>query len=122
MGHNIFRQIDKIFDDHPDSTPAWAEEILQELRAIRGLLEQTRQPQPTLDNPPKVTNDYYQFVQNLRKEMAANPDKNNYPEIVYAGRRIGVSFKGLLYYKETQQTLTTQEAFKVYRYLYDSKV
>lgn len=110
----VYEKIDKIFSEESDNRPKWADEILQELKEIKAIL-QYRQTEKNHDYT------FYNFVNSFRKKMMPDAQNNIYPEVEYQGKKIGVNFKGLLYYKENLRLLSKNEAFKVYRYLYEHK-
>ena len=110
---NIYEQIDKML--HSDeSKPAWADEILQELKEIKALLNNK-------PKKPKRDREYFKFVDMLRERMRADIDNGNYPEIYYQGKTLGINFKGHIYDKADAKTLPAHEAFRIYRFLYEHK-
>ena len=113
MMENIYEQIDKML--HSDeSKPAWADEILQELKEIKALLK---------NKPQKAKRDreYFKFVNKLRERMRADMNSGKYPEIYFQGKTLGVNFKGHIYDKADTKALPAHEAFKVYRFLYQNQ-
>lgn len=111
---NIFEKIDKMIHTE-DERPAWADEILHELKEIKTLLQQHKQPKRRDDKA------YFKFVDMLRDRMRADIAKGNYPEIYYQGRTLGINFKGHIYNKADTLTLPSREAFKIYRFLYENR-
>ncbi len=113
---NVYEQVEKLLNEQ-DNHPKWVDEILFELREIKKLLQNNNRPKR--DTQSKTA--YFAFVNKLRKEMRADIINDIYPEINYQNRVIGVNFKGHLYDKATTQELPAQEAFAVYRFLYDNR-
>lgn len=97
--------------------PEWANEILFELKEVKNLLKDIRNPRRNRSK----NRDYYDFLNEFRRRMKADADKEIYPEVVYNSRRVGVDFKGLLYDKETLNLLPMHEAFRVYEHFYTKK-
>ena len=95
----------------PVEKPAWAEEMLRELHAIKTLL--TQQAQSKEDK-----RGLYDFINLFRKVMQADPQENSYPEVVLNGTRIGVTFAKLLYNKEDGKVFERSRAFEIYNALY----
>lgn len=112
---NVYNKIDAIFSGESEDKPAWANEILSELKEIKTLLKE----QKTTIN--KIDKNYYEFIKSFRRSMRADVANNIYPTFNYNGRRLGVDFKGLLYDKETKRTIPKHEAFEAYRYAYEHK-
>jgi hypothetical protein len=119
---NVYEQIESIFSGEADEKPQWAEEILDELREIKHILnEQKKQilhssyPQ----NSYKFDSKYYDFIKKFRALMKPDTVNNNYPTFEYFGRKLGVDHSGLLYDKKDSKTLSKKEAFQVYRYAYE---
>ena len=112
---NIFAQIDAIFQHETPSQqpPVWANEILQELREIKQLLQEQRQ-----QSNSRISKDFYRFIQEFRRSMKADTQNNIYPTYHYENRKLGIDFKGWLYDKETTKYLTKEEAYKVYKHAY----
>lgn len=109
----IQEKIEKIFAGESDNRPEWASELLTELKDIKSMLQETKQEKKVHDYS------FYDFVNDFRKSMMPNVQNNIYPEVEYDGRKIGVNYRGLLYYKGDLSLLPKNEAFKVYRYLYN---
>ncbi len=115
----INEKIEKIFAQESDNRPEWASELLKELKEIKLLLQQQKQEiQP---QPKKHDYSFYDFLSKFRKSMMADVQNNIYPEIEYQGEKIGVNFKGYLYYKKDGKLLSRANAIKVYRNLYELK-
>lgn len=114
---NMHDKIQKIFSQTRSDAPEWAIELLEELKSIKHLLEATKQEQRSYSD----RSSFYDFINNFREEMKADVANNIYPEIEYQSKKIGVNFRGLLYYKGDASLLKRQDAFKVYRYLYENK-
>jgi len=96
---------------YPAEKPEWAEDILRELHAIKTLLSQQHQSK---DNSRGL----YDFINEFRLAMQANPNENSYPEVALHGVRIGVSFSKLLYNKDDGATFDRTRAFELYKELY----
>ncbi len=111
---NIYEQIDKMLNTD-ESRPAWADEILRELKEIKTLLNQHKPKKPKRDR------EYFKFVDMLRERMRADIELGNYPEIYYQGKTLGINFKGHIYDKSDTKTLPSHEAFRIYRFLYENK-
>ena len=109
----IQEKIEKIFAQESDNRPQWASELLTELREIKSMLQETKQEKKAHDYT------FYDFVNVFRKSMMPDVQNNIYPEVEYEGKKIGVNYRGLLYYKGDLTLLSRNEAFKVYRYIYD---
>ena len=109
----IHEKIEKIFVQESDNRPEWASELLTELQEIKSIMQETKQEKKVHDYT------FYDFVNIFRKNMMPDAQNNIYPEVQYDGKKIGVNYRGLLYYKGNLTLLSTNEAFKVYRYLYD---
>jgi len=95
----------------PTEKPAWAEDILRELHAIKTLLAQQQQSK-------EGSKGLYDFINEFRIAMQANPNNNSYPEVELHGVRIGVSFAKLLYCKDDGATFDRARAFEIYKELY----
>lgn len=118
---NIYDKIEAIFHTNIEENPPWVEEMLTELQEIKQLLQEQKPLllQQSQKRFEPIDSKFYAFVQSFREEMKANITKGVYPTFVYAGKRLGVDFKGLLYDKESSKLLSRYEAFKVYRYAYE---
>ena len=112
---DIYEQIDTIFSGEAENKPQWANEILSELKEIKVLLKEQKQ------TTQKIDKNFYSFIKEFRVLMRADTTKNIYPTFNYDGRRFGVDFKGLLYDKENSKFLSTDEAYKVYKYAYNQR-
>ncbi len=112
---NIYEKIDAIFSDDMQEKPVWADEILDELKEIKTLLQKQQK------TVRKIDKNYYEFVKIFRNSMKADVANNIYPTFYYKGKKLGVDFKGLLYDKDTQRPITKDEAFEAYRYAYEHK-
>jgi hypothetical protein len=96
-----------------DGRPAWAEEILEEIVAIRRLLESEKEC--------KRREEYRRFLGKLRKRLRANPARGIYPKIRYGGGEYGVDARGSLYELATQRDLSAREAFEIYEFLFEKR-
>ena len=101
--------------NHCEEMPVWAKELYSELREISKALKKIEIEKK---NEKENDRDYYDFIKRFRKRMQADPVMGHYPEIVVDGRRIGVSFAGLLYDKDNGETLDRPEAFEIYKIVY----
>ncbi len=63
---------------------------------------------------------YYDFINRFRRFMRPDPDRDHYPEVILGQCRIGVTFDGLLYDKDSGNTLERSDAFEVYRMIYEA--
>lgn len=115
----VYEKIEKIFQHQELDRPAWADEILQELRQINAKLD--AKPLMHVQNHSYKQDDFYEFIKNFRIQMKADIVNNVYPEVEYNGKRYGINFNGLLYNKETTATISTAEAKIIYRFLYENK-
>lgn len=118
---NIHDKIEKIFSQTRSDAPQWAIELLQELKEIKQLLQTQASQLVPVQYPSQNNSLFYEFVNDFRNKMRADVINNIYPEVEFQNKKIGVNFKGLLYYKSDSSLLRKDEAFKVYRYLYESK-
>uniref|UniRef100_UPI002622AC54 hypothetical protein n=1 Tax=Hydrogenimonas sp. TaxID=2231112 RepID=UPI002622AC54 len=73
--------------DRRKPMPDWAHTLLEEIETLKTMIRESRSSQW----------DYYDFINRFRKAMMPDPDRNHFPEVVVNGRRIGVTFDGLLY-------------------------
>jgi len=112
---NIFDKIDSIFSGYSDDRPIWAQEILEELKEIKSLINSTNK------TVKKIDKNYYDFIKNFRKQMRADVNNDIYPKVRYQNRLLGVNFKGYLYDVESNTTLSREEAFSAYEYFYSNK-
>jgi len=115
---HIYKKIDSIFDNSTSMRPKWVDEILDELSQIKALL----QTHNDLKQTSKKESEFYDFLREFRKALQADSHKEIYPEIEYKNRKLGIDVKGLLYDKESLDTLTKQEAYKVYEYFYQESL
>lgn len=117
---NIYDQIEQIFSNElvQKEVPTWVNDILQELQEIKFLLKQIN-IEKSYKNQSNNLQDYYSFVNNLRARMKADTFNNIYPYLVYEDKKYGINFEGLLYEKETNKRISSEEAFKIYKYLYE---
>ncbi len=116
---DIYEKIDTIFSGEAEERPQWAGELLDELKEIKALLKEHKQPQLKRVATYNNTDDLYAFIKEFRDSMKADTANNTYPTFEYQGKKLGVDFKGLLYDKETTKILRREEAFKVYQYAYN---
>lgn len=112
---NIHKKIEKLYKKSKDTEPSWVSEIKAELTEIKTLLKTTKSPKKY----KKKRQAYFDFINQLRKQLRADTVNNIYPEIHYKDRRIGANLEGFLYDKATSQILPSKEAFKIYEYLFN---
>jgi len=91
-----------------ETAPPWAKKLLAEIAGLK----------KTVENMRKSQWDYFDFVNRFRKAMMPDPERNYFPEVVVNGRRIGVTFDGLLYDKKSGETISRMDAFEIYGILY----
>jgi len=115
---NIHDKIEKIFSQERSDAPDWALELLGELKLIRTMLE----TQEKKEYKPQKNIPFFRFIDELRENLKPDIANNIYPEVTYQDKKIGVNFKGLLYYKKNGVLLSRNEAYLVYKYLYDNKL
>jgi GTP-sensing pleiotropic transcriptional regulator CodY len=113
---NVYEKIDAIFSGQAEDRPVWANEILEELRTIKALIQTNH----TTTNH-KIDTHYYEFVKELRQIMQPNVSQGIYPKIDYHNKTLGINFKGHLYDIHQHQTLTKKEAFSAYEYFYNNR-
>lgn len=118
---NVFDQIDKIFATQDPSRPEWVDEILHELKEIKDEIKKQQAAPAYSSRYTSYNDDYFTFIKELRRKMRADIANNIYPDIMYEGKRYGIDFNGLLYDKEISTIIKTEEAKKIYRYLYAHK-
>ena len=94
--------------DDSEKMPAWARKLHEELDDLKRAIREKNRSQW----------DYFDFINRFRKYMMPDPDRDHFPEVTVGGRRIGVTFDGLLYDKETGDTLDRMKAFEIYSVLY----
>jgi len=115
---NVYEQLQKMIEQ--ENSQDTLKEILAELREIKKLLSKeyanTKQKRYN-----KKSQEYYDFVYKLRKELRADVNNNKFPEISFNNQRLGINYKGWMYDKETTLELSAKEAFKVYEYLYENR-
>ena len=117
----IFEKIDKMFSAE-DEKPKWAIEILDELKDIKELLQKNRINNIPANNNYSPKREFMEFINEFREDMKANVEKGIFPYIIYENRKIGVNFKGYLYdMSNGAKTLSANEAYKVYRYIYEKR-
>ena len=98
-------------------TPEWARKLMDEIASIKTLLQQMQSCGNRGDEGIDRW-DYYDFVNRFRRRMQPDPDSGYFPEVRVGERRIGVTFDGLLYDKESGETLSRPDAFETYKTLY----
>lgn len=118
---DIYEKIDAIFSGESEEKPQWARDILDELREIKTLLNEHMQPQIKRATSYNDNDGLYAFIKQFRVSMRADTNKSIYPTFEYQGKNLGVDFKGLLYDKETTRILPRDEAYRVYRYAFDTQ-
>ena len=123
---NIFDQIDNIFSGECDTKPQWANELLQEIKEIKLLLQEQKellnQKRYSVNTTyKKPDNNFYRFVKEFRVSMKADTKNSIYPTFEYDGKKLGVDYSGLLYDKTTSKTLSKDEAFRVYKFAYKNR-
>ena len=109
----VYEQVEKMLNES-EKRPEWVDEMLFELREIKRLLQESRQKH-------KRNKDFFRFINRLREKMRADIANDIYPEIHFKSRILGINFKGYIYDKYTTKELTAQEAYEVYRFLYDNQ-
>lgn len=113
---SVYEKIDAIFADELDTPPVWAQELMGEIQQLKALVEKEEQRNVKRDKF------FYAFIKAFRLNMRADTEKKRYPKILdHKGRKLGVNFDGLLYDVNSSKLLSTQEAFKVYGYLYKKR-
>jgi len=95
--------------------PEWAMALFLELAELREALERC-QCRETGAGSKRW--EYFDFITHVREKLRPDPETGDYPEVRVDGRRIGVTFEGFLYDKESGETLPRKDAFTVYRLLY----
>lgn len=109
----VYEQIEDMLNKS-EKRPEWVDEILFELREIKRLLQEGKHKQ-------KKNREFFRFINRLREQMRADIANDIYPEIHFKDRILGINFKGYIYDKYTTKELTAQEAYEVYRFLYDNQ-
>lgn len=119
MQKSVYEKIEKLYSKESIShdEPAWVAEFRAELKEIKLLLKDVQNPRRNR----RKNQDYFSFVNELRKRLKADTTKEVYPEVHYKGKRIGANLKGFLYDKVTTKSLPAQEAFALYEYFYAKK-
>lgn len=112
---NVFKKIDLIFNTYSDDRPLWAQEILQELKEIKSLINSTN------NTVNRIDKNYYDFIKEFRKLMRADVENNIYPKVKYKNKSLGINFKGYLYDTVKNAILSKDEAFSAYEYFYTNK-
>jgi hypothetical protein len=67
----------------------------------------------------RSSSDYYMFVQRLRTKLRDETYRIGSPTIRVGERCFGIDTRGLIYDKETGKPLRKEEAFRIYRLLYE---
>ena len=116
---NVYEQLQKMIEE--DNNTDTLKEILYELKEIKKLLSKKEFANTKQKRYNKKSQDYYDFVYKLRKELRADVNNNKFPEVNFNNQRLGVNYKGWIYDKETTLELPAKEAFKVYEYLYENR-
>ena len=98
--------------------PAWAKVLYSEILELKNMINNSSKTQYSQNGRNK---NYLDFVKYIRAQLKANPANNYYPEIIYNNKRIGLDINDLLYYKQTSNNLTIEEAFSVFEYLYENR-
>jgi hypothetical protein len=111
---NVYDQIEKIFDNNP-TKPAWAEELLCEIKELKILIADLKLSQ---NNTKSIDQNLMSFVNQLRENKKPNVDKNIFPKIEYLGYNLGIDLRGYLYDMDTGQFFNRDEAFKIYKDMY----
>jgi hypothetical protein len=115
MPNDIYKKIDAIFSHELTDRPAWVDEILDEIKKLNSVVEESHEEQKKMDKA------FYRFIKDFRLNMYADTQSSRYPKINYNGRILGVNFNGLLYDVKSSNLLPTKEAFRVYQYLYKKR-
>lgn len=107
--NDIFKTIDNIFSqDIPNEQekPAWANEILSELKEIKQYIKESK----------KYSKNTYKTLKDFIKDFNADfKDKS----FIYQGSEISANSKGYLYDISTNKNLPTIIAYDIYRKEYD---
>lgn len=120
MKKSVYEKIEKIYAQNKEQEhdePQWVKELKAELKEIKLLLKDVQNPRRN----KRKNQDYFNFVNALRKRLKADTVNEVYPEVHYHGKRIGANLKGHLYDKATAKSLPAQEAFALYEYFYAQK-
>ncbi len=113
---DLKQQIEKLVSNQEDTTNDLLQQILQELKKVNINLKR-------LNNIPKnrKKQDYYNFINKLRKDLTPIPEQNIFPQINFKDRHIGVTKNGYLYDKETNAKLKPHQAYEIYEFLYQNR-
>ena len=112
---DIYQKIDEFLEEEifkEEMKEDILKEILFELREIKALLAKKTK---------RLPRDYYNFVNEFRNKFKEDPINGKYPEFKFNGKVLAINERGLLYNKETNRILSTNEAFRVYEALYERK-
>jgi len=112
---DIYQKIDEFLGEEifkEDMKEDVLKEILFELREIKALLAKKTK---------KLPKDYYDFVNDFRAKYKEDPLNGKYPEFRFNGKLLAINEKGLLYNKQNNRILSTNEAFSVFETLYERK-
>ncbi len=120
MKKSLYEKIEQLYGAKSSSEPIWVNELREELRAIKALL-QANSSTSNLTKKRRKSKAYFEFVELFRKKLMADVERDIYPEVHYEGRRIGVNIKGFLYDKATTKSLKAYEAFALYEHFYAKK-
>jgi hypothetical protein len=120
---NLDEMIKNMLNETPSyetNKPKWAQEILNELKEIKLLIKKNNYNKNYYKTSPEKR-DYYNFVNNLRKELKADVANNIYPKIYYNKTYYGINKDGLLYNMHTLNELPTYKAFEIFKFLYNNR-
>jgi len=119
MHEDLYDQIARLFGDERCTRPEWVDEVLDGLQHLQDALERTK----TSRSGQHAGHDtaFYAFVQAFRKRLQPDTQANAYPTYYYQTKRLGIDKRGLLYDKDTLRTLSTPEAYAVYRFAYNAE-
>lgn len=112
---NIFLKIDKIFEEDEGIPPAWAKELLYEIREIKQLLNNEKVEIPSL-KPKQNKNDIKDFIRGFRKMLKEDE------KFTYQARELSFNSKGLLYDINTKAELSSYEAYLVYGFIFKNNI
>ena len=110
---DIYEKIDEFLGEEifkEDVKDDVLKEILFELREIKALFAKKTK---------KLPKDYYDFVNEFRAKYKEDAINGKYPEFEFQGKILAVNEKGLLYNKQNNRLLSTNEAFRVFEALYE---
>jgi tRNA-dihydrouridine synthase len=119
---NIYEQIDKLFYEEKDDIPVWANNLITEIKNLKEILNNQKTVEvvaPLVQQKPQISREFYSFIKKLRNKMKADTYNNIYPEIIYKNKAYGINFKGLLYDKENLRIISKDEAYYIYKYVYN---